>query len=269
MTTTDNDLQSESATAMINALCTGDVEAIRSLFSGAAEIDDPFAGRHVDGGFERMIREWRPVQGAKVDRVEVTSSTTQGRSNGTEITVHLSRDSGSVALPIVVVSEFAEDGKLERSRLYYRRALVDNVQHHRWPILAEKPHRSPLNAPLAAYQTALRAGDVEGMMATFGPGFHFDGHGQSQDLDAGLGMGRYDREETRTALIQMFGLNPQGGATIEHLNVIDDGKTTVLEFNLHQGVPEDPQIRAHAGVACYELGDDGLLVEARVYDEAW
>ena len=105
-------------------------------------------------------------------------------------------------------------------------------------------------------------------MATFGPNFHFDGHGQSKDLDEGLGMGRYDREEIRAALTQMFHIGGSG-ANLEHLNVIDDGLITVLEFDLHQGVPEDPQVRAHAGVACYELGDDGLLLEARVYDEAW
>ena len=269
MTTIEHELLDSAVVDLINALCEGDVDKVRAQFAGAAEIDDPFSGRQIDGGFEQMVRNWRPVQGAKVLGAEVTSSTTQGRMNGTEITLRLQREDGEITLPIVVVSDFAPDGKIERTRLYYRRARVDNTQHHRWPIMDVRENRSPLNPALEDYQKALRAGDTEGMMATFGEGFHFDGHGQSQDLNEALGMGRYDREQTRTALIQMFGLNPAGGATIEHLNVIDDGKTTVLEFNLHQGVPEDPQVRAHAGVACYELGDDGLLVEARVYDEAW
>jgi hypothetical protein len=268
MTTTESDPRGAAAAKLIDALAAGDPDAVRALFSGPAEIDDPFAGRHVDGGFERTVRAWRPVQGATVEDAEVTSSTTQGRFNGTEITLRLAREDGRVELPIVVVSEHAEDGRIERSRLYYRRARIDGRQHHRWPIL-DSQGTFVLNEALAAYQKALREGDVEGMMATFGPDFHFDGHGQSQDLDEGLGMGRYDREQTRAALVQMFGLNPQGGATIEHLNVIDDGTTTVLEFNLHQGVPEDPQVRAHAGVACYELGAGGLIKEARVYDEAW
>jgi hypothetical protein len=126
-----------------------------------------------------------------------------------------------------------------------------------------------MNAVLQKYQVALRNGDVEGMISTFGPGFHLDGHGQDQDMSKGLGMGRYDLHEISAALQQMFGLNPAGGAILEKLNAVDDGTTTVLEFNLYQGVPGDPESRNHAGVAAYEMGLDGLLLEARIYDEAW
>ena len=57
------------------------------------------------------------------------------------------------------------------------------------------------------------------------------------------------------------------GAIIEKLNVIDDGTTTVLEFNIVHA--NHPQNRTSAGVAAYEMGEDGLIKEARVYDEAW
>ena len=57
------------------------------------------------------------------------------------------------------------------------------------------------------------------------------------------------------------------GAVIEKLNVIADDTTTVLEFNIiHENHPSN---RTSAGVAAYELGPDGLIKEARVYDEAW
>ena len=239
MTTTENDVRCSAATEMVKALCSGDVETIRRLFSGPADIDDPFAGHHVDGGFEQMVRNWRPLERATIDGIETTSSTTSGSFNATEITVRLRRDGSLVSLPVVVVSEFGVGGKIVKSRLYYRRAWIDSKQHHRWPI-CEKHTGVAFSPVLAAYQKALAEADVEGMMATFGPDFHFDGHGQSKDLDDGLGMGRYDRKEIRAALTQMFHIGGKG-APLEHLTVIDDGKTTVLEFNLHQGVPGDPR----------------------------
>jgi hypothetical protein len=104
-----------------------------------------------------------------------------------------------------------------------------------------------------------------------------DGHGEHTDLSKGLGMGIYEGRETiRKLLVQMFGIidhdaggseRGQHGANIEKMNGFTDGTTYVLEFNIID--PNHPTNRVHAGVACYETGEDGLLKEARVFDEAW
>ncbi len=260
--------QEEAAVALLRSLAQGDLAGVRGLFAGPAEIDDPFHGRHVDGGFETMVRTWTPAHLATVKGMERTHCTVQGAKSAAEITLSLERGGEPVKLYVVVVSDHAPDGSLLASRLYYRRAVVDGEQHHRRPIVDHRP-LPRLNSVLHAYQAALGAGDADGMIATFGPGFHLDGHGQDQDMSKGLGMGRYDLAEVSAALRQMFGLNSAGATTLEKLNVVDDGTTTVIEFNLYQGVPEDPEPRNHAGVAAYEMGPDGLLLEARVYDEAW
>jgi hypothetical protein len=260
--------QGRAAVTLLQALAQGDPDAVRGLFAGPAEIDDPFHGRHVDGGFETMVRSWAPAHLATIKRMELTHSTVQGPRSAAEVTLSLERGGEAVDLYVVVVSDHAPDGSLQASRLYYRRAVVDGRQHHRRPIVDPRS-LPPLNPVLQAYQTALGAGDAEGMIATFGPGFHLDGHGQDQDMSKGLGMGRYDLAEVSAALRQMFDLNSAGATTLEKLNVIDDGVTTAIEFNLYQGVPEDPEPRNHAGVAVYEMGPDGRLLEARVYDEAW
>lgn len=258
-----------NATALITALAGGDVAAVRSLFAGPAEIDDPFHGRHVDGGFETMVREWKPAHIATITSIQPNHCTVQGTKSAAEIRLNFLRDGKPGHVDAVVISDSAEDGRLLATRLYYRRARIDGKQHHRRPIVDARP-LPDLNPALAKYQKALRTGDAEGMIATFGQGFHLDGHGEDQDMSKGLGMGRYDLDEVSAALRQMFALNTSdSGALIEKLNVIDDGTTTVLEFNLYQGVPEDPEPRNHAGCAAYELGPDGLLMEARVYDEAW
>lgn len=43
-------------------------------------------------------------------------------------------------------------------------------------------------------------------------------------------------------------------AMLVKLDVIDDGTTTILEFNLYRGVPGNPEPRKHAGIPAYELG---------------
>jgi ketosteroid isomerase-like protein len=266
--TNANKPQAQSATALIDALVKGDVDGVRKLFAGPAEIDDPFAGRHVDGGFERMVREWAPAHLATVKSIELTSCTVQGDRSGSEITLHLVRNGEPVDVFAVIVCDHAPDGRIERSRIYYRRAWIDGKQHHRRPILDHRP--VSFNPVMARYQKGLHTGDPEMMISTFRKDLVFDGHGQSKDMSLGIGMGRYSYDEMAASLRQMFDLNTnEGGPSLEYLNAIDDGKTTVLEFNLHQGVHEDPEPRGHAGVACYEYGDDGLIKEARIYDEAW
>jgi hypothetical protein len=272
--------QAAIASALIDGLVAGDVAGVKALYRGAADIDDPAAGRQIDGGFDALVAEWAPATLARVTSVELVHHTAgrDGRFSGTEF--HLELDKGGVAqgLDVVVISEFDDDGGLVRNRLYYRLARVTGVQHVRTRILGEEPiHLPPLNPVLEEYQRALRKGDPDGQADTFSPDGVFNGHGESQDLRDGLGMGVYEgRDAIRAVLHQMFDIGDEeaghageehAGAGIEKLNVIDDGTTTVLEFNIIHA--NHPTNRTSAGVAAYELGADGLLKEARVYDEAW
>lgn len=267
------------AQQMMDGLVSGDVEAVRGVFSGPADIDDPFAGRHIDGGFEAMVRGWGPANIAKVKSVSLDYVTVgnEGRFCGAEYTLMLDRGDQEKQLNVVNVIEMDGD-KAVRSRLYYRRARVDGVQHVRDRILAEPIGLEPYQPALADYQTALTAGDANAQADTFSPDGRFDGHGEGTDLSKGLGMGIYDGRETiREVLVQMFGIIDteaggggdagQRGANIQKVNGFTDGTVYVLEFNIID--PNHPTNRVHAGVACYEIGDDGLIREARVFDEAW
>lgn len=264
--------------SLIDGLVQGQPDQVRSLFAGPADIDDPFAGRHVDGGFEAMVRNWGPARLARVKSVTLQHCTVgaAGRFCGAEFELMLDRQGQEKRLDVVAVSEFA-NGKMLRTRLYYRRARVDGIQHVRNRILDEPQNMEPFLPTIARYQRALTDGDAEGQAATFSVDGRFDGHGESTDLGEGVGMGIYEGRETiRKVLVQMFGIidkdaghagGGQHGANIEKLNIFTDGRTTVMEFNIID--PNHPTNRVHAGVAAYELGDDGLIREARVYDEAW
>jgi hypothetical protein len=228
----------------------------------------------VDGGFERMVTAWRPVQGATVEALATTHSTEAGGHVGTELELRLQIDGKPRALAIVAVSDVAADGRLERTRLYYRRANIDGQQHYRDRVLQDEVHVE-FDPIIEKYQKALLERNTEEFLATFAADGYFDGHGGPPDHGAGLvdlslgqGMGRYTgHDELYRGIGQMMDIgraeSPKG--RLEHVNAFSDGTTTVLEFNILR--PEENRI--HAGVACYEVSSGGLMQAARVYDEAW
>lgn len=259
---------------LIEGLVDGDLPLVRSLFSGPADIDDPFAGRQVDGAFERTVTRWRPVQGATVESLTTTHSTEADGYAGTELDLRLNIDGKSRKLSIVAVSEVAADGRFERTRLYYRRANIDGQQHYRDRMLAEEIDVQ-FHPIIEKYQNALLGRNTADFIATFAEDGYFDGHGGPPDqgdglvdLSLGQGMGRYvGHDQLYRGIGQMMEIgkseSPEG--RLEHVNAFSDGTTTVLEFNILR--PEEN--RVHAGVACYEVSKDGLMQAARVYDEAW
>jgi hypothetical protein len=260
---------------LIEGLIDGDLALVRSLYSGPVDIDDPFAGHVVEGAFEAMVASWRPVRGATVESLVTTHSTQADGYVGTELELRLLIDSRSRKLSIVAVSEVAADGQLERTRLYYRRANIDLQQHYRDRMLQDEVDVQfpPI---VEKYQQALLERNTQEFIATFAQDGYFDGHGgpvdQGEgvlvDLSLGQGMGRYvGHDELYRGIGQMMEIgsaeSPKG--RLEHVNAFTDGTTTVLEFNILR--PEENRI--HAGVACYEVSEDGLIQAARVYDEAW
>jgi hypothetical protein len=263
------------ARKLIDGLAKGSPDDVRALFSGPADIDDPFAGRQVDGGFERLVRNWGPAKLAKIKSIQLDHVTVEGRGrfSGAEFSLTLDRQGEEKSLNVLAVLEMAGD-KVLKSRLYYRRARVDGRQHVRNRLLDEPLNIENFFPMLEEYQRALAAGDAEAQAATFAEDGVFDGHGEHQDLTKGLGMGVYKgREAIRQALIQMFGIldvnagHTHAGANLEKLNIFADKRTTILEFNIIE--PHHPTNRVHAGAAAYEMDSSGKLKEARVYDEAW
>jgi hypothetical protein len=263
------------AQKLMEGLAKGSPEEVRALFSGPADIDDPFAGRQIDGGFERLVRNWGPAKLAQIKSIHLDHVTVgaQERFVGAEFSLLLEKSGVEKRLNALAVLEMAGH-KVLKSRLYYRRARLDGVQHVRNRILDEPQHIERFFPMLEEYQRALSAGDAEAQAATFAEDGVFDGHGEHQDLTKGLGMGVYKgRAAVREVLIQMFGIigahagSANAGANLEKLNLFADQRTAILEFNIIE--PNHPTNRVQAGAAAYEMDSSGKLKEARVYDEAW
>jgi len=271
---TDQTTLANESKRLIQHLVRGDVEGVRALYSGPADIDDPFAGHQVDGGFERMVTDWHPVKGAKVTSLEVVHSTAASGFVGTEVDLGLERNGETTTLSIVVVSAIDADSAFTKTRLYYRRANIDGEQHFRDRML-DGEIDFDFDPIIAKYQKALLERRLDDFLSTFAQDGYFDGHGGPEgerdglvDLRLGKGMGVYrGHDELRQGLGQMFEIADEEGpeGRLEHVNAFSDGVTTVLEFNILR--PD--QNHVHAGVACYELNGDGLIKAARVYDEAW
>lgn len=271
----------ENSQKLVDSLLSGDLNAVRSLYTGPADIDDPFDGHQVEGGFESMVKAWGPTRFAKSITPELTCSTIAENHVGTEINLRCEKDDGSIVnVGIVVVSEKGADGKFDKTRMYYRRAMLDGIQHWRERLFGEPMEGMPYDGHFKDYHESLIAGDAEKMISTFAEGSYFDGHGGVQDangkpraqsLTEGKGMGLYlGKPEIKAALDQMFSImRSEGGAgaDLKHHVHFTDGKVHVVEFTIVH--PKHPLNRVTGGVACYQLDDEGRLEAARIYDEAW
>ena len=79
------------ARQLIEGLAKGEPDQVRALFAGPADIDDPFAGRQVDGGFERLVRNWGPAKLARIESMTLDHLTegAGGRFCGAEYSLNL------------------------------------------------------------------------------------------------------------------------------------------------------------------------------------
>ncbi|WP_417563898.1 hypothetical protein [Microbacterium sp.] len=270
----------DASVSLVQGLADGDATAVHALFSGHPDIDDPFHGRRVGTSALDMVRQWAPRLHGEITAVRLEHFTQASGHSGAEIAVDLKRpDASAITSKMVVVSELdLTSKKFLRSRIYYRRALIDDQQHVRLAIKENTLGSFRFHPVVQRYQETLRAGDLDDMVSVFSPDGYLDGHGQSQVLRDGVGMGLYEgREQVRYCLKQMFDIEGHGeesahdpisvGEYIDHRNMFDDGATTVLEFVIIR--PNDPDAPEQAGVSAYEIGDDGLLGAARIYDEGW
>jgi hypothetical protein len=219
-------------------------------------IDDPQFGAIGDeapiDAYVAASADWLRKRAARPRQI----ATTLGPSRVVgEFEVDLTQDGRSVRLPVAVVVESERDAGLLRIRVY----------HSQWPLLGRHVIRLPLLARdpavresdiVGEYQAALASGDAPRIVATFEPDgcFREPAGGEFRVC----GTAALDEFFTRF-------FSAGGGIILEHCTVTEDGTRTCLEFNAVQwgSVVMTPQ----AGVAVYERGRNGLIAEARIYDD--
>jgi hypothetical protein len=217
-------------------------------------VDDPREG-HVEGkgGFVAYVvatREWflESTAGA-TEPVRVTRTPERFIE---EVSVKLKGDHPE--LPIAVVGDLAEDGRLRAIRVY----------HSLWPLTGTHEVRSPLLPPdptiklkgtPADYQRGLATGDAEAVIAAFEP----DGVVR----EPSGGPFTYAGEAHHRVYGLMFAHG--GGIPLEFCTVTDDGVACGIEYTCVRWGKDS--IPPQAGVAVYERGETGRLAAARIYDD--
>jgi len=249
------DARGDATERYLDRLIAGDRAALLASFAGEPAVDDPLGGR-VRGGeaFERYVAERQAWLAARAARVTPGRTTRGPERTVVEAVLALHEGERAIVLPIAVVGDRAPDGRLQAVRVY----------HSTWPLTGGHKVRAPLlpaasNLPLtgavAAYQRALAAGDLEGILATFQPDGYFREPSGGSYVHRGPAA-------LRAFMTQILGT---GGIGLEHATLTDDGVVAAIEFNAVRFGTH--QLSPQAGLAVYERGPSGRLAAARIYDD--
>jgi hypothetical protein len=112
-----------------------------------------------------------------------------------------------------------------------------------------------LSDAVAAYQRALAAGDLDGVLAVYDPTGYFREPAGGTYIYEGT-------EQLREEYTIQFGL---GGIPLQFCTATDDGTTCAIEFVVDRIGTR--AIAPQAGCAVYERGTPGHLAAGRVYDD--
>lgn len=229
-------------------------EQLAASFIGEPLVDDPrhgrVEGRDAFGRYVAAMRDWLTSETTGVVQ-DVRVTRAAGRFVE-EVAVGLPGDHPE--LPIAVVSDVADDGRLRAVRVY----------HSLWPLTGGHAIRPPLLDPDPAivldgapadYQRGLAFGDADATVAAFEP----DG----EVREPSGGPYRYTGEAHHGIYDLMFANG--GGIPLKFCTVTDDGVACAIEYVCDQWGRD--AIVPQAGVAVYERGASGRLSGARIYDD--
>jgi SnoaL-like domain len=252
------DARAAEPVAYFEGVTSGETAALVGSFAGEPELHHPVRGR-VKGvhAFERFVADtnaWlNELNAVASDPVERIITPRRGVE---EMVLAVDGEHGRTELPVGVVADRDDDGRILELRVYYGTWPLTGRHTDRPPLLQPDPDLDPPDI-VGEYLRALAAGDVEAVMAAFEP----DGYMREP---AG---GRYLHQghDELAALYELFFSNG-GGIELEHCALADDGRSCGLEYNLVRW--GRTALSPEAGLAVYSRDASGMLAGARIYDNA-
>jgi ketosteroid isomerase-like protein len=243
------------AVPYFDGLLAGDAEALVESFADEPEVHDPVRGR-IKGvtAFRAYVAEasaWLRQHHTSVEDVEHVIL--QGRGFE-EVVLHLDGDDGPVVLPVVIVADRLDDGRIDEVRLYYGSGPAG--RHTSRPPLLQPDPALVEPGGVADYVRALGAGDVDAILAAF----ERDG-GVSQPM--GAGQIHRGADGLRAFFDRLF--SHGGGIAWDLCGIVDDGRACALEYDVVRW--GRTTLPPQAGVAVFIRGRSGKLAAVRVYDD--
>ncbi len=211
------------AVPYFDGLMAGEPAALVGSFAGEPALYDPVRGR-VQGvrafeAFAAEQAEWLRRHNATTEMLERVVTGTRGFE---EVVLHLDGEDGPVALPLAIVADRLEHGRLDELRIYFSRWRLTGRHASRSPLLQADPGvRIP--DVVGEYQRALAAGDVDAIVATFAP----DGYAREP-----AGGDFVHRGPDAFAPSTRISAPTAAASPLEHCALTDDGRSCALEYNV-------------------------------------
>jgi hypothetical protein len=240
-----------------DGLMAGEPDALIRSFAGEPVLHDPLHGRvrgaRAFAAYVAELRSWLASVNMSFQPVDDVITETRTLE---EVVLHLDGEAGQVAVPVAIVADRGADGELRELRVYHSLWRLRGRHVHRTPMLQPNPELRASDV-VAEYQRALADGDVDAILAAFEP----DGYAREP---AGADYVHRGLDALRAFYAQMF--SNGGGISLEHCELVDDGRMCALEYNVVRW--GESELPPEAGVAVYVRGASGLLTAARIYDDA-
>jgi hypothetical protein len=232
----------------IVALTGGDPHAIEDAWPERVVVFDPRAGEvrghHDLKEFVHRSHDLLARFQAHIDDAE-HQTVVPGRAV-VELLGHATFGGTERPWPVAVVAESRGDEVVFRS--YFSRQPTEGRRFPR-PCILPGGATPPADV-VGRHLEALAAGDVEAVLATFGPAAYL------RETD--------ERTHRGGAELRAY-VESVSSVELQPCVVTDDGTSCVVEFNcLRLGGQE---VSAQAGLAVYERGADGLLAAVRLYGD--
>jgi hypothetical protein len=229
-----------------DGLMSGELDALVGSFAGEPEVHHPVRGR-IKGAraFADYVTDsaaWIAERNVEVEEVQRVITEPRGFE---EVVLHFDGDAGRISVPLALVADHRSEDRLDEVRLYFSRWALTGRHETRPPLLQHDPDLRAADV-VAEHQQALAAGDVDAIVATFGP------DGYVREPAGGTHQGR----DALRAFYAGRRFTPEPCA------LVDDGRSCALEYNVERGgVPQ-------AGVAVFVREPGARLAAARLYDDA-
>jgi hypothetical protein len=239
-----------------DGLRSGEIDALVGSFAGEPELHHPLRGR-VKGrrGFEQFVADtnaWLTERNVAWGEVERIVTPERGIE---ENVLTVDRDGGRIEMPVGVVADRRDDGRILELRIYFGNWPLSSRHANRPPVMSADPDLVQPDI-IGDYQRALAAGDVEGAVGTFEP----DGYVREPSGGRYVHRGR----DELVALYELF--FSAGGIDQQHCATTDDGRACALEYNVVRWGPTE-LLPPEAGLAVYVRGGTGKLAAVRIYDD--